>query len=520
MSKENNKKSKKICNWEKYYYSNGIYFLDTTTMDLVRKVSAMLQQPEHIVKRVLEVKEQHPKQNYQFLASKLSKELGETLEADDVKEIIEKARELVKWTKEKLKEMNDSIKDSQKYEIINDEYVIYTNVNSPEWKVKQVYRLPVDLIDNIFNDYSRHWANMSWQAIMSKYDLKPKVWSLIKSNIWLYKDSNILSPLSMDNASQGWKIEEVIEEATYKNFQDKYKHKYKEAHIANLEKLVKKQAKILGTIDGFLEQIAPILNNIKPIKVEVLKHKNYKWSIPVYHFGDTHIGKRDTNKVIARMDALANDVIKHKSKTVYLNCGGDIFETLVTGWMHRWQIEGMDWVYNYELFKYSINIYLDFLKKILKSGKKVYFVWIGGNHDRPTEVNDHSPERTYALIFYKMLEVYLQHMDIEFQIISDRVWKFTVDNIDYITTHEPLHNKQPEKMWWKYGNNKNHTVYTSFHVHTEGIYVGKDVTQLSVNWLAGDNDYDERMWLHWYPWYAKTERNEFWLPDIYSKRLP
>lgn len=520
MSKENNKRSKKICNWEKYYYSNGIYFLDTTTMDLVHKVSEMLQQPENVVKRVLEVKEQHPKQNYQFLASKLSRELGETLKAEDVKEIIEKARELVKWTKEKLKEMNDWIKDTPKYEIINDEYVIYTNVNSPEWKVKQVYRLPVELVDNIFNDYSRYWGNMSWQAIMSKYDLKPKVWNLIKSNIWLYKDSNILSPLSMDNASKEWKVEEIIEEATYKNFQDKYKHKYKDAHITNLEKLVKKQAKILGTIEGFLEHIEPIINSVRPIKIQALKHKNYKWSIPVYHFWDTHLWKNWTEKVVARMMTLADDIIKHPSKKIWINFWWDIWETLVSGWMHKWQIESMEWVYNFDLFMYWVDVFVAFLEKILRSGKEIYSVWKDGNHDRPTQLSIDSPERTYALIFFKFLEQKLSQAKIEFNIIKDSVWSYEIDGIQYLTGHEPIHNKQPEKIAWKLADTNKHVIYTTFHLHNEWIYTGKNVTQIAVNWLAWEWEYDSRLQLHSYPWYTVTERNEFGLPDIYSKRLP
>jgi len=53
----------------------------------------------------------------------------------------------------------------------------------------------------------------------------------------------------MDIASGKGNIDEVIEEATYQNFNDKYKDKYHEAHITNLEKIVKKQARILGTIE-------------------------------------------------------------------------------------------------------------------------------------------------------------------------------------------------------------------------------------------------------------------------------
>jgi hypothetical protein len=65
-------------------------------MDLSYKISKMLNLPENVVKKVLEVKASNPKQNYEFLATKISKEIDYVLQADDVKEIWQKSRELVK----------------------------------------------------------------------------------------------------------------------------------------------------------------------------------------------------------------------------------------------------------------------------------------------------------------------------------------------------------------------------------------------------------------------------------------
>jgi hypothetical protein len=66
-------------------------------MDLIYKqVARMLKKPENVVKKVLEVKTQHPKKNYEALAKKVSKELGSELDETETREIIEKARELIK----------------------------------------------------------------------------------------------------------------------------------------------------------------------------------------------------------------------------------------------------------------------------------------------------------------------------------------------------------------------------------------------------------------------------------------
>lgn len=497
-------------------YTSWVLLLNSS-MDLSLKISKMLNLPENVVKKVLEVKEQNPKQNYEFLAKKISNEIDYILQADDIKEIIQKSRELIKWGKDKLKDLNDAINDNKKYEIVNDEYVIYTTVNSKEWKVKQVYRLPVELVDNIFNDFSKHWANLSGQEIMNKYQLKPKVRQLIKSNIGLYKDSNILSPLSMDNAEN---IDEVIEEATYKNFQDKYKNKYKEAHITNLEKEVKKQAKILGTIEGFMEYIQPIVNSIKPIHIQAIKHTNHKVVEPIYHIWDTHLGKQGTDLVVARLDIVANDIIAEESKKITIDFKWDIFEALMQWGMHSWQVESMNGVYGADLFMFGVNVFVKFLTKILKSGKQITFVGIWWNHDRASTLNEWDNERMYATIFYEMLKAYMGKANIEFKIIRDRIGLFEVDGINYLTGHEWVHNKQPEKVAWKYSNTGKHTVYTTAHIHNEWVFTGKNVTQLVINALAGEWEYDKRLWLHSYPWYTKSWKNEFWLPDHLSKRLP
>lgn len=491
-------------------------------MDLVYKsIATMLKHPEEVVKKVLETKEGLSKPSYSRIADKVNKELSCSLDAEDVKEIIQKTKELLKSGKVELQELNDAIQDDKKYDFIDNNYIIYTQVNSKEWKVKQKYTLPVELVDGIFNDFSKHWANLSGEAICKKYNLKPKVWQLIKSNIWLYKDSHILSPMSMDKADQEGKVDELILEATYNNFQDKYKNKYYEADKTTLLKEYKKLARAWGTIEGFLAHIEPMLNTIKPIKIEAIKHPPYRGAIPVYHIGDPHLGKMETEKVIQRLWAVAEDIKHEKSKDIYINCLGDIFETLVSGGMHVWQLESMGGIYGADLFMYGVNVFVDFFTKILKTGKTIHFVGIWGNHDRATKLNEDDPNRTYATIFYEMLKAYMKNAKMSFQIIRETIGSFEVDGIQYLSHHgERLDKKNPEKIAWKFADTGKPVVLVSAHEHNEQIYTGKNVTHIKINALAGQNQFDKDMLMDSYPWYTKTVRNEFWLPDILSKRLP
>lgn len=476
--------------------------------------------PEEVVKRVLETKE-GSKNSYSRIAAQISKELSYDLDAEDVKEIWLKAKELLDTKSQELEEINNAIQDKKKYEVIDGNYIITVTKNTKAWEAKQVFKIPVETVDNIFNDYSKHGRNMSWQAIMTKYKLKPKAWSAIKSQIWLYKDSHILSPMSMDIAEGEGNTEQVIEEATYNNFQDKYKDKYHDAHITTLEKEYKKLAKARGTLEWFLSTVRPMLNSIKPIKVEALKHSNYKWQIPVYHIGDPHLWKVNTEAVVARLMQVATDINKEPSKEIYINCLGDIFETLVSGGMHIGQIETMGWMYGADLFMYWVNVFVDFLTRILKTGKTVHFIGIWGNHDRATQLNEWDPNRIFATVFYEMLKAYMANTKTTFQIIREKIGMFEVDGIQYLSHHwERLDKKNPEKIAWKFAETGKPVVIVSAHEHNEQLYTGKNVTHMKINALAGQNQYDKDLLLDSYAGYSKTVANEFWLPDIHSKRLP
>lgn len=374
--------------------------------------------------------------SYKAIANVLKKEMGATLEAEDVKEIWMKSRELLNISTNELQELNDAIKDDKKYEFEDNHYIIYTTVNTKEGKKKERYKLPLEIVDNIFNDFSKHGANMSGMAVMQKYKLKPKAWNLIKNNIGLYKDSHIRSPMSMDIAAENGNIDEVIMDATFENFQDKYKNKYKEQHINVLEKDYKRIAKAWGTVEGFVEAIKPMLNSIKPIDIKAPKHKHTTDPVPVFHFGDTHLGKMYTDKVVARLDMLADDILSTKSKDVYINFMGDVFEALMQGGMHSGQIEGMDGIYGHDLFMYGVNVFVEFFKKILSTGKTIHFVGIGGNHDRSSKLNNEDNDRIFATIFYEMLKAYMQNAKMTFQIIRESVGTFEVDNIQYLVSHE------------------------------------------------------------------------------------
>ena len=99
---------------------------------LILTIASMVKHPEEVVKKVLETKEGLNKPSYSRIAQKVSKELSYDLDAEDVKEIVQKTKELLKSGKLELQELNEAIQDDKKYDFIDDHYIIYTQVNSKE----------------------------------------------------------------------------------------------------------------------------------------------------------------------------------------------------------------------------------------------------------------------------------------------------------------------------------------------------------------------------------------------------
>ena len=480
---------------------------------LVRKVAEMTNLPKNVIEKVIEAKENDKKASYERIAIKIWKELNIELWENEVREIRENTKNLLQGEKDVLQKINDAIEEKPKYDIEDNNYVLYAK---NRWLgVTEKFSIPVETVDEIFNDFSKHGGNLTGQAIMNKYNLKPKVWQLIKSHIWLYKDSHILSPMSMDNADKEWKVDEIIQEATYKNFEDKYKHKYKEAHIDTLEKEVKKLAKIVWTLDWFIEYITPKLHII-PLKLKKYKKIKNNGVSPVFVFWDKHFGKRDTEAVVARLNELSDDIINEKSDNIVLVDLWDHYEALMQWWMHSWQVESMDWKYMGELFMYWIEVYVWFINKILDSGKQIQFKGMWWNHDRMSTKNEWDNERIFSTIFYEMLKMYFKYANIEIEYFSKRLWLFTIDNIDYATNHgeefgkiraDALRSKVMTKT-------NNHLVALFAHYHTASIEQGNNITKVWIPWLAGENEYDERLLLKSDPWYVRIEQNRHDKPNI------
>lgn len=493
----------------------------------IRNLARKMDIPKDVVSFVIDQKTEHPKYSYERIKNSVRHQLQHELEIDDIKKIWEEAKNQqtgdVSQLQSEVQKLNAEIEETRNYDVDNDNYIFFvTKPARTSWeKLQERYTLPIEYVDRIFEHYSTYGKNYSKQQILDEFGLKSEVFNLLKSRLNLNKFSHILSPISMENSEKSWNLEAKIVDATYSNMQDKYKNKYKDASNTLMEKEFKKLSKTLWQVEGFLEHLQPWINKREPISIGHIKEAKNKGNIPNFLFADTHFGKIETELVKKRLELFTQDVINHPANEVYVTFAWDIFETLVQGGMHNWQVESMDNVYWYDLFMYGVAQLEKMLVDIHKTGKKVTFVGIGGNHDRASMQNEHDRQRVYALLAFSFIKRGLEKTKIIVKIIREKTEAFKVGNINYIVNHgEETRGKKPQEIAWNYWDNKSENVIVTAHLHNVEVKEAKNVTHLRVPALAGQNQYDKDLWLFSHPWYAIVEENAWKKADIIIKRLP
>jgi hypothetical protein len=243
-----------------------------------------------------------------------------------------------------------------------------------------------------------------------------------------------------------------------------------------------------------------------------------------YVLTDIHLGKIDTYWVIRRLDAMLQDIVNSKAKTVHITCLWDLVETLAQSGMHAGQIEyGTDakFGYWYDALMNTVTIFEKWLYAIAKSGKKVYFKWLSGNHDRFTQNKEDDHWRTGALVIYEMIKRGVSQLGIEVEYFKERINVFVFDGIQYITHHWDwnIGNQAPEKLIVSHADFWMYTVILSGDKHNLKMSEWKNYTQIQVPALAGKGRYDIDMNLHSEPWFVKILRNTYGTVDVIIKRL-
>jgi len=416
-----------------------------------------------------------------------------------------------KW----LEELNNDINSKEKYQIINDEfYILYHS------KLKKEYKIKIKTVDEIFKDYSNHWNNLNWQEILEKYKLKPEVFNLIKSKLWLYKTSNVISPYTLNKLEQEGDetvVERIIEDAIEENI-DTFKGKFVKTYDKKFKQEAKKAFWIVWNVEYYLENLYEVIKKYEPKKIELpnlnmLTTSNKELVIVMT---DIHLGKKNTNKILEDISKIKYYIEFSKEEKIKLIFLWDLVENLSQSLMHSWQHITADINNPFELMLKAADIFSELLLDIRKMWKKVSFYWIPWNHDRVTAKNEDDMLRIGWLTIYELMKRWLSNTDIVVE-----YWKNTINTIDtedfgIILSHWEnwFNNKKPEDLLWKYWDKQKFNIILSWHTHQHKQEIGKGFAKIVVAPLAGPWDFDERLWLMGEVWFTSIKKWIFWQNNV------
>jgi len=422
-------------------------------------------------------------------------------------------------------DLNNNTESKKRFDISNWYYIFYKNRRNEYWDIeKEQYPILVSTIDSIFHSYSRKGKDMSGESIMNKFKIKPEVWHMIKSRLWLMKDSNIVSQYTLDKIPEK-SLWEYLEGKMQENIQDRYKDIFVKKDKAVRKREFKKYSTFFYSNEALLESIKRSIKKYEPKAVSV-------WWIPRpknndtidIAFSDLHIWKQNTQAILDRLSAMVDYIWNTKEKNINLVFLWDLAETLVEWWMHSWQVESLELNW-FPLIMNVVETLQAVLLELRKRWKVVNFYWLWWNHDRLWKNHQEDQARTWALIIYELIRRWLSNYDIWVHTISDKTSTLYLDNFNIVVNHwdewfdkkaqlraEKVLRDNVEKNW-KYN------IILYWDKHNVKINEWSWYTSVWLPALAWQWTYDKRLDLHSEAWYIVLEKNSSNTADVLIKRL-
>ena len=437
----------------------------------------------------------------------IQKRFNVIISSDDIYEIKWRVRKL----KEAIAKLNEAVSEDKLYDVKDGNYEFVQD--------KLLYKIPVEEIDAMFYDFSKHGGNMSGEAMLAKYQLKPNVFHMIKNRLRLYKDSNVISPYTAENTPEE-QLDDIVTEATVRHI-DTIKSRMVKTHEKLYGEESKRAIRTLSNVEHFLENVERYILNYKPKNIDFTPHTiNPSYPPLTIAMSDFHFGKKGTADIVGRMSKIRDYVLSQPNTEVHIMSLGDLAEAFVEEGMHSGQTNDME-IQGFELMMFITNVFERFLEDIYHSGKQVTFTGIGGNHDRlgKSHWQDHS--RTWALVVYEMIKRGLSQSEIKINILRKDVNSFDYWPNRFIIAHgdNNFSNRKPEDVLWKNGDNTKHNVILFGDKHNATVKETKNATMVWLPALAWKGSYDAMLDLHSESGFVVVSPNDEGSVDITIKRL-
>ena len=349
-----------------------------------------------------------------------------------------------------------------------------------EWKANfGPMRIPVEVADQMFYEYSRHGLDLSQSQMRARHDLKIWEWHSVKRALFMYKDSNIFSPHTEDTTPKN-QLQQVIDDKMSEKMRDKQRlveNSYNKETIKQYKKVIEKDS-----IETFaVQNLADTLNDLMAdwkCKTAMLRitpeyRTERKWL--VVPIADLHVGAKVENLRLTPdyspeqtrnlLDKIARKINAQGASDVTLVFMGDLIESF-TGLSHinSWQSVEYGMI-GAKLIRETMSILEEFIAKVDNVRE---ILGISGNHDRITSnAKEDRKGQVAEIIFYMLERLYGANVQIQF---SDLVISKQIDGVQYVFAHgDKKVIREGKQAVIDYGDSNLFNVIVTAHIHHRKI---------------------------------------------------
>jgi len=356
-------------------------------------------------------------------------------------------------------------------------YTVYDDAY--HWKTKKLgpMVIPVELADRLFYEFSRHGLNMSQIALRQKHNISIQEWHSIKGTLWLYKDSNIFSPFTMEHTPDA-ELQDMIRQKMEMKFNDKNRLvevEYDNALRKQYKKVIKNESVKTFALEKMIDELYDLTASKSSIRDVIVSRTEgpHQMGDLIVPLADLHIGARveglkltpefDTDILRRRLSTIADAINRKNAARVHLQFLGDLIESF-TGLNHINSWQSIEYgVYGARVVILALEMIEEFIGKV----NNVYsVVGISGNHDRISSNNKEDVRGQVAeIIFYMLKRLYANKIEMDYDTL---VLSRRIDGINYILTHgdKNVIKQDGKQAIIDYGDSTIFNLILSGHLHT------------------------------------------------------
>jgi len=367
-----------------------------------------------------------------------------------------------------------------------------------------VVELPIEQVDQMFFEFSRHGMNKSSQQMVSDWNMEWWQWHSLKSRLRLYKDSNIFSPHTVEITPKNHlakmiesKMSDLYEKTSLIVERQYNKQTIKEARRIIERKQLKDHvvADILENLQDAIETNGfPIYHIDKQIGVY-----NDNTEEMVVVIGDLHLGLEtedvDIHVVQERLNKILFVLSANNFSSLKIVILGDIIESF-TGMTKGDTWQNLSIVgYGAEIIITASDMLASFVATANQFADKVEVFAIPGNHDRMTNNKDEDPIGQIGMLIYRLAERATPSVDWRIEPICQ---SFVHGDSEMIIMHgdKPMTKLSGAEVSMKYGKTDLFKVILRGHYHHRQIL--EDTTNyryITIPSIVGETPFSKRLGL-------------------------